>query len=140
MKSLLLIFILLAMSEAGAPASCSTKEQLQTCVFTFVDADNDGNVTLSELDHFIMYDPCDARPTRTTGLSVMQRCDKDEDGVISEGDFTHERSCANILGMVRIGCRICDKCNGVLNGARGVEKKRADVKQALEEMERRRLK
>lgn len=105
------------MSRAGMPVSCTTKEQLQACVFAHVDTNLDGNVTVAELDHFLMYDPCDARPTRVTGMAVMNRCDKDGDGVISEADFTHAQSCGNIAGMVRVGCRICNKCNGLAKRA-----------------------
>lgn len=86
-------------------------ERIVGCATSYLDVDADGKISAEEIDRFMLYQPCGALPMTALGASVMQFCDRNHDGYMTQVDL--EATPFNCLTMpikTEI-CRVCDKCD-----------------------------
>ena len=95
---------------ATLAATC-TREEILGCFSQYMDMDGDGYLNVTEVNHFMLYDPCESRPPLVVGESFISMCDKNGDGLLSVEDYDHANSCMNILGLARVVCDECKTCN-----------------------------
>lgn len=106
MRFLLLVASLLVCVFA---ATC-TDEEMIGCFTNYMDLDGNGYINVTEVNHFMLYDPCDTKPPIVLGETLIGLCDKTGDGFLSVEDYNHPNSCKNILGFQRGACMICKDC------------------------------
>jgi hypothetical protein len=79
-------------------------------MYIHVDMNADGFINVTEINHYVLYDPCNSGPSRITGERVIADCDKNNDGLISVADYDAPDSCSTRLGLMRIICVQYNKC------------------------------
>lgn len=102
----LVVFLFLSL----AAAECN-RTRILDCVAAHFDMDGNGLVNVTEINHFMLYQPCGRDTLIVTGETIMEYCDKDGDMELGETDYDAPGSCAAVEGIQRVLCRKCDKCD-----------------------------
>ena len=105
----MILFLLLFLSAASAVSNC-TRANILSWMSNRVDLNGDGFVNITEVNHYVLYDPCRSFPPRVTGESAMAACDKNGDGKLSAADYDASNSCVNIIGLKHMLCMEYNKC------------------------------
>lgn len=104
-----MLLLLLFLSTALATTNC-TRDNILSWVSTRVDLNGDGVVNITEVNHYVHYNPCNSYPRRFTGESAMRLCDKNGDMELSIVDYDAPKSCINIIWLKRMLCMEYNKC------------------------------
>ena len=106
------MWLLLALVVVSSAVTC-TKEEAVTCILNHVDSNHDNIITVGELDNFIMEHDCDIDTSQASGLSIIEFCDFNKDGVLTgpEDVLGDGKPCLHSLGLRKQVCRLCGECN-----------------------------
>lgn len=105
----LFLALLLFFASGVSSASC-TRDNVLSWMNTSIDTNHDGFVNVTEINRYILYDPCRSFPPRITGETAISFCDRNADGTLSATDYDAANSCAGVVGLMRIVCAEINKC------------------------------
>ncbi len=97
---------------ADRPCPTETRDDLLVCL-TFLDANEDGTLTTTEIDDWIG-NHTDCLPTSTgtfwDGATITSYCDADLSGNLTMSDWNDASSCITLPEQQFIMCLFCVKC------------------------------
>ena len=93
-------------------ATCTT-ENILSCYNGFIDLNGDNGMNLTELDHFLMYHPCNTLFTKQWGMELLDNCDVNRDGVFNVTDTLDWTNCLEVIALKNRLCEDCDVCNTI---------------------------
>lgn len=106
MKLLLLLFLFL-----GCAWSVCDRARILSCAFQYVDQDGDHRINATEINNFMLEQPCGRLSQIITADRFLQYCDKSGDGFFNETDYDAPLSCFNSNGVRKYICLNCDRCD-----------------------------
>lgn len=104
-------FLLGSLAFLVVAQSVCTVERIATCATTYLDLDQDSMISAGEINTFVVYQPCGPLALTAMGETVMEFCDRNKDGYMSQVDL--EATPFNCLTMpVKTQlCKVCDQCD-----------------------------
>jgi len=126
MKVFLCVFVVFLACSWGVGATAvphnacpGTRDDLLLCFHQLIDTNNDGNITLTELNAmFSNY--ANILPNSTeflehyTASNIITMCDIDQDGVLSPADWNHANACLRNYMPRDYVCRYCHMADGMV--------------------------
>jgi hypothetical protein len=112
----LFAFAVMALAVTVPPHVCpGERDNLLGCFSQLIDGDQDGNITVAELDFAFGNLTCLPTNSEFTSLYnstyVMNVCDVDSDGVLSMADWTADNACLkDNTPAIDYVCRMCYLC------------------------------
>ena len=92
------------------------RDDLLGCLAAHVDGNEDGNLTVTELNYFIGNQTIAGNLSNATaytailnGSAIMTLCDRNSDGILSNADWTNATGCLRSLGSQMFVCELCFK-------------------------------
>ncbi len=107
LPSVTLLVLFLALAQG------CTKNDVVTCALTHIDTNGDNQITVAELDHFLMENTCGVQISDVTGTSIMGFCDYNKDGVLTAADDINGATmpCLYSEPLRKMICVECAKCD-----------------------------
>lgn len=113
-----MMFLFLLFATFGAGFICD-RDHILDCMFIHLDSNNNGLIEASEINHFMVTQPCGVLSAIISGESFLYHCDTNGDGVFNAIDYDAELSCFQSYGVQRTVCQQCEVCEeGVLPPSR----------------------
>lgn len=106
MLRVVLVFIFAAVAFG---VECN-EERIKTCMLTHFDINNDTMIDESEIDSYILHEPCGNDPIRFNGMQVISFCDVNKNGYLDVGDYDERMGCVRVASVRRAICKRCDMC------------------------------
>lgn len=106
--SVILLVLLAAIAANSTPPTCD-RARILACVMTWLDTDHDNRVNVTELNNYVLNQPC-KDPSRFTGAGVMLACDKNNDGYLDASDYDAMGSCMEMNTYRTLVCTKCSEC------------------------------
>lgn len=112
MLFMLLLFLFATATTADAPC---TRERIIGCMSTWVDGDQDGKISVAEIDSFFTNRPCGPNTLHARGVDVVANrteggCDADGSGYLEEADYDDPDSCMIADALRLFLCNLCTQC------------------------------
>ena len=115
-----LIWFVVTVKGTAVPhhACPGNRDDLLLCFHQLIDTDNNGNITLTELNAMLS-NYADLLPNNTqflehyTANNILTMCDIDQDGILSAADWNHENACLRNYMARDYVCRYCHMADGM---------------------------
>jgi hypothetical protein len=103
------VIFLLAIAIVSAVPTCN-RARILACAMTWLDTDHDNRINATELNNYVLNQPCGPDPTRFTGAGILLACDKNMDGYLDATDYDVIGSCMEIHTYQMLACNKCNDC------------------------------
>lgn len=107
--------MLLLMASVAIGATTCNRDRILACAFQYVDSDANGVINATEINSFMVRQPCGLITTIVSGESFMTSCDRNKDGVFTVADYDAPLTCFQSNSIRQTVCRHCDKCDVVFS-------------------------
>ena len=84
--------------------------ELITCLLNHMDIDHNGSINSTEVNNYMLEQPCGLETSVISGPRMLMYCDMNENGVLDENDYYNATGCMKTLGFQRMLCIKCRNC------------------------------
>lgn len=112
-----LLLVLFGIANAIPPTCDSSR--IWSCATQYLDTNNDNQLSLDELNQYILEPPCGYAMYKVTGATALAQCDMNSDGILTYSDMIAPAGCFATTQLVRAMCDECDRCDAYVPGPLG---------------------
>lgn len=103
-----LLFFLVVVTHGAV--TCD-RARILSCTFQYLDTDSNGSINATEINNFMLNQPCGHLSSILSAERFFNSCDTNADNLFTAVDYDSPLSCFKSNGIKKYICLNCDRCD-----------------------------